>query len=211
MRAIKGWKGVDRDLGHLYGGQELQVKFSSFQKLSRICRGNSSAERTSLTNTTARLPWQMVATDLLELKGDHYLLAVDYFSRYPEVYKLSSTTSNAIIAVLKSIFAHHRIPEILRSDNGPQYASKEFSKFAKSYQFNHLTSSSRFPQSNGQVEIMVQTIKRLLKHSVDLHLAVLSYRATPMPWCRLSPSDLCMGRMIRTTIPPVTKQLIPSW
>ena len=103
----------------------------------------------------------MVATDLFELKGNHYLLAVDYFSRYPKVYKLSSTKSNAILAVLKSIFAHHGIPEILRSDNGPQYASKEFFKFAKSYQFNHLTSSSRFPQSNGQVERMVHTIKKI--------------------------------------------------
>ena len=122
----------------------------------------------------------MVATDLFELK-DHYLLAVDYFSQYPEVYKLSLTTLNAIIAVLKSIFARYGIPEILRSNNGPQYAFKEFSEFAKSYRFNHLTSNPMFPQSNGQVERMVQTIKRLLKHSVDLHLAVLSYRATPMP------------------------------
>ena len=32
MRAIKEWKGVNRDLGHLYGGQELQVKFSSLSK-----------------------------------------------------------------------------------------------------------------------------------------------------------------------------------
>ena len=136
------------------------------RKLSRMCRGSPLPD----------YPWQMVATDLFELKGDLYLLAVDYFSRYPEVYKLSSITSNAIIAVLKSIFARHRIPEILWSDNGPQYAFKEFSEFAKSYQFNHLTSSPRFPQSNGQVERMVQIIKRLLKHSVDLHLAVLSYR-----------------------------------
>ena len=141
----------------------------------------------------------MLGTDLFELKGDRYLLAVDYFSQYPEVYKLSSTMSNAIIAVLKSIFAHHGIPEILLSDNGPQYAFKEFSEFAQSYQFNHLTSSLRFPQSNGQVERMVQTIKKLLKHSVDSHLAVLSYRATPMLWCGLSPSELCMGRRIRTT------------
>ena len=80
-----------------------------------------------------------------------------------------------------------------------------------SYPFNYLTNSLRFPQGNGQVERMVQTIKRLLKHSVDLHLAVLSYRATPMPWCGLSPSELCMGRRIRTTIPLVMKQLIPSW
>ena len=32
-----------------------------------------------------------------------------------------------------------------------------------------------------------------------------------MPWCGLSPSELCMGRRIRTTIPLVMKQLIPSW
>ena len=88
---------------------------------------------------------------------------------------------------------------------------KNFPKFAKSYQFNHLTSSPRISQNNGQVERMVQIIKRLLKHSVDLHLAVLSYRATPMLWCGLSPSELCMGRRIRTTILLVTKQLIPSW
>ena len=35
-------------------------------------------------------PWQVVGTDLFELKGAHYLLAVDYFSRYPELIKLTS-------------------------------------------------------------------------------------------------------------------------
>ena len=116
------------------------------------------------------------------MNGEHYLLAVDYFSRYPEVIKLSSTTSSNIIALLKTIFARHGIPEVLRTDNGPQYAAKEFAVFARTYGFQHITSSPRFPQSNGQVERMVQTIKGMLKNSTDLHLAVLSYRATPMPY-----------------------------
>ena len=64
-------------------------------------------------------PWQVVGTDLFELKGVHYLLVVDYFSRYPEVIKVISTTSVAIITVLKSIFSRHGIPEVLRSNNGP--------------------------------------------------------------------------------------------
>ena len=41
-------------------------------------------------------PWQVVGTDLFELKGTHYLLVVDYFSRYPEVIKITSTTSVSI-------------------------------------------------------------------------------------------------------------------
>ena len=72
------------------------------------------------------------------------------------------------------------IPEVLRSDNGPQYASKEFSEFADEHNIQHVTSSPHFPQSNGQVERMVQTMKGLLKQSADPHLAVLSYNA--MVW-----------------------------
>ena len=58
---------------------------------------------------------------------------------------------------------------------------------------------------------MVQTVKRILKKSEDPHLAILSYRATPMPWCGLSPSELSMGRKIRTTVPQTTEHLIPKW
>ena len=35
-------------------------------------------------------PWQVVGTDLFEMKGDHYLLVVDYF-HYLEVLKMSTT------------------------------------------------------------------------------------------------------------------------
>ena len=88
--------------------------------------------------------------------------------------KLTSTTSAAVIKALKSVFSRHGIPETVRSDNGPQYSSQEFARFASSYEFNHVTSSPRFPQSNGQVERTVQTVKRLPKRSNEPYLAMLS-------------------------------------
>lgn len=124
-----------------------------------------------------------MGTDLFEIKGKQYLLVVDYFSRYPEVIQLSLTTSATIITALKSIFSRQGIPEKVRSDNSPQYSSQEFARFASSYEFSHITSSPRFPQSNSQVERMVKMVKNMLQKPGDLHMAMLSYRSTPLPWC----------------------------
>ena len=153
----------------------------------------------------------MVGVDLFELNKVNYLLLVDYFSRYPEVIKLSATTSAAVINVMKSIFARHGIPQVVRSDNGPQFSAEEFTKFSNSFGFQHVTSSPRYPQSNGQVERMVQTMKKMIQKSDDPYLAIMSYRATPHPWCDLSPAELLMGRRMRTTIPQTKELLTPKW
>jgi len=43
-------------------------------------------------------PWQVIGSDLFELKGINYFLIVDYFSRYPEVVKMSSTTRPLVLS-----------------------------------------------------------------------------------------------------------------
>lgn len=178
----------------------------------QVCaKENRQGKEPLMTSTLPKYPWQVVGTDLFELNKTSYLLVVDYFSRYPEIVKMSSTTSASIISTLKSVFARHGVPEVVRSDNGPQYASTEFAAFASSYHFQHITSSPKFPQSNGQAERSVQTVKNLLKKSKDPYLALLSYRATPLSWCDLSPSQLCMRRRIRTSVPQTDQMLIPQW
>ena len=156
-------------------------------------------------------PWQVIGSDLFEVKGSHYLLIVDYFSRFPEIVKLYSITSTAIISAFKSVFSRFGIQEILRSDNGPQFSSEEMTEFTSSYGIKHNTSSPYFPQSNGMAERFVRTAKQLLKQSSDLNLALLTYRATLLPFCNRSTSELLMGRCIRTKLPQTNKHLIPEW
>ena len=158
-------------------------------------------------------PWQKVGTDLFHLNNSNYILIVDYYSRFIEVIKLTTTTSKskAIIDALRSTFSRYGIPEVVMSDNGPQYSSNEFDAFAKLYNFQHSTSSPLFPQSNGQAERAVQTVKKLLRRSDDPYIALLTFCSTPIPWCNFSPSELLMGRLLRTTIPMATEQLIPPW
>ena len=63
-------------------------------------------------------PWQKV---VFHLKGKTYLIVVDYFSRYLEVVLLQTTTSISVVNALKAIFSRHGVPEILMTDNGPQF------------------------------------------------------------------------------------------
>lgn len=156
-----------------------------------------------------QLPWQKVATDLFDWKQETYLLVVDYFSRYIEIARLNRPTTTEVVTHLKSIFARHGIPETLISDNGPQYASREFAEFAQDYKFEHRTSSPYFPQSNGEAERAVETIKSLLGKKGDPYKALLAYRSAPLQF-GYSPAELLMGRLLRSTVPTTRAQREPK-
>ena len=93
------------------------------------------------------------------------------------------------------------------SDNGPQYSSR---KFAKEFGFEHTSSSSQYPQANGEAERAVQTVKALLNKSGDLYFAVLTYRTTPINNTGYSPAELLMNRKLRTTLPMLPQDLKPK-
>ena len=95
------------------------------------------------------------------------------------------------------------------SGNGPQYASEAYKKFAEEYQFKHVTSSPYFPQSNGEAERAVCTVKDLLKKSNDPYLALLAYRTTPLE-VGYSPSELLMSRTLRSTVPTTRTRRAPQ-
>ena len=155
------------------------------------------------------LPFQQVGTDLFEWEKKTYLLVVDYYSRFIEIALLNRTSAADVISHTKSIFARHGIPEVVISDNGPQYSSEAYSDFAKEYQFHHVTSSPLYPQGNGEAERAVRTIKNLIKKGGDPYLALLAYRATPLQ-CGYSPAELLMCRKLRTNVPITRTQLSPS-
>ncbi|KAK6184246.1 hypothetical protein SNE40_006752 [Patella caerulea] len=152
-----------------------------------------------------KLPWQKVASDLFEIKNVTYLLVIDFYSRYIEVVKLNGLSSNCVINHLKSLFSHHGIPEILVSDNGCQYSSDEFAQFAKDYSFTHQTMSPTHSSGNGEAERGVRTAKQLMS-AEDPYIAFLNYRNAPLR-NGFSPSELLMGRKLRSKIPVVPYQL----
>ena len=159
-------------------------------------------------------PWERVGADLCELGGKHYLILVDYYSNFIEVDHLKETTSLQVIERLKPHFARHGIPDILITDNGPQFSSDTFHKFSADYQFQHHTSSPHYPRSNGKAEKSVQTVKNLLRkaqaENSDFHLALLDFRNSPTTDDVGSPAQRLMGRRTKTLLPTAEKLLLPK-
>lgn len=173
-----------------------------------VCQecGNSQRAETLQPHEIPTRPWQFVATDLFTLDGKEYLLVADVYSKYPIVRQLpQQTTSHAVIRLLKEIFSEQGTPERLMSDNGPQYNSAMFVEFAKDWNFQHVTSSPRYPQSNGYIERQVQTVKNTMtkakKDNMDINKALQCLRATPLDSHLPSPAELLLGRKIQTNLP----------
>ena len=134
------WCGISADIDNMI-------------KTCDVCQRNqTSQQREELIPIEATHPWEIVGSDMFHWRGDEYRLVVDYYSSYPIIRKLSSTTSSAIVSKLKLIFSEFGIPNIFISDNAKQYDSENFRKFEADYDFKHQTSSPRYPQCNGKAE-----------------------------------------------------------
>ena len=157
-------------------------------------------------------PWMDIAVDLLDIPGGgHLLVVVDYFSRWPEVANLPQKTARHVNKCLESMFQTHGLPETLRSDNGPPFASTEFESFLSHLGIEHKKGVPYWPQSNGAVERLNGTLLKIVRIAhiekkdwkTELGKFLFHYRTTPHTVTNISPAELMMGRKLRDKIPRV--------
>ena len=176
---------------------------------------NSQAKKPLKSHELPERPWQKIAADLFELDKKEYVVMVDYYSKFFEVSHLPNSKCKTVINHIKPQFARYGIPKVIVSDNGSEFSSQEFAVFAKEYGFKHITSSPRYPQSNGLAERAVQTGKNLMKKAKverkDFQLGLLDYRNTPIEEIGLSPAQMLMGRRTRTKLPTTPVLLKPLY
>ena len=186
------WPGINKDILKQYQSCKTCIKHSKSQRYEPL-----------QSHPTPELPWHMVATDLFKIKNSKYLLLVDYYSRFPVLHKLDSTTSKVLVQKMNTVFTKPGVPNIIVSDGGPQYTSAEFKDFMKQWQIEHRVSSPRNPQPNGMAERCVQTMKasliKTMEEGEDMDLALLTYKTTPLSLP--SPAELLNSRKYKTLLP----------
>jgi len=151
-------------------------------------------------------PWQKVGIDLFKLET-WYLVIVHYYSRYFEICQLKTLTEQEIITKCRETFARYGIPNTVRSDCGTQFAS-EFRRFAKKYDFEHVTSSLKYSQSNGAAKAAVKVVKSILKKMQRgcIYLGLLAHRTTSLE-NGYTPVELMFSRKIRSRLPMLPSKL----
>ena len=192
-REVLYWPQINADIEQMVKNCSSCLKFSA-QKQAEPLKPQEIPLR----------PFQKVSSDLFSCKGKDYMIITDNYSFYPEVLKLPNTCASSVIECHKTVFARHGTPDVLMTDNGPQYTATEFKTFSKSWDFQHITSSPHFPSSNGLAEVSVKVVKNILlkchDRGDDFYKSLQAYRATPLD-CGKSPAQLLFQRQIKTSLP----------
>ena len=112
-----------RDSASLYWPR-MSTELKEYIAKCDVCMAHRSEQSKELIqqHDFAARPWSKVAVDLCDLDRRTLLVISDYYSNYIEVARDTSITSRSFIKELKAVFARFGIPDVVVTDNGPQFS-----------------------------------------------------------------------------------------
>ena len=197
------WPAMSKDIQEAVEKCEICAKFQ-----------NNNSKQPMQSHEIPGRPWSRVSSDLFTLNSRDYIVLADSYSDFLEVGELRSTISSDDILFPKQQFSPHGIPDVLVTDNGPQFSSSEFTTFSSTWEFKHVTSSPAHAKPNGKAESAVKVVKKIFKKAhrdnKDPWLALLDQRNTPTQGVGSSPAQRLMSRRTRTLLPISANLLYPK-
>ncbi|XP_059047186.1 uncharacterized protein K02A2.6-like [Achroia grisella] len=151
-------------------------------------------------------PWERVHVDFAgPFEGKYWLVLCDALSKWIEIKPMSTITTSRLCSELDTIFTSLGLPQIIVSDNGPQFASQEFHEYCRYNGIRHVKSSPYHPRTNGLAERLVRTFKTRMSASISDGLSLkkrlenflFTYRITPRIDTGKSPAEILLGRQLR--------------
>ena len=146
------WPGIDNDIDNV---------ITACRKCQDMLPSNN--KEPLIPKPKPERPFQEIAADLCSYAAQDYLILVDCYSDWLDIIPMGhDTTAHHLTKALRQLFCRTGVPDIIWSDEGPQFTSKSFQDFAKEWEFTHITSTPRYPQSNGKIEATVKSMKKLI-------------------------------------------------
>lgn len=156
----------------------MSVDIEDFVKTCRVCcQMNVVPKQVPHSNwIPTTKPFTRIHADFFYFDKKVFLVIVDSFSKWLEVeYMKFSTDARSVKSKFISVFARFGLPDVVVTDGGPPFSSKELIDFFQMNCIKVMKSPPYNPSSNGQAERMVRVVKEgLKKFLLDPEMARLS-------------------------------------
>ncbi|KAJ8349857.1 hypothetical protein SKAU_G00249870 [Synaphobranchus kaupii] len=158
------------------------------------------------------VPFSRIGMDLVgplhrSSRGHQYILVVlDYATRYPEAIPLRTMATKGIARELMLLFSRVGLPEEILTDQGTPFMSRIMRDLCQLMKVTQLRTSFYHPQTDGLVERFNQTLKKMLKKTMEadgrnwdqlLPYVLFAIREVPQVSTGFSPFELLYGRRPR--------------
>ena len=114
MRSYMYWLKMDQDI----------------EDLVRHCKGCQLTAKSPPVRTQpwpkTDIPWSHIHMDYAGPLNGYYLVIVDSYSKWPEVFKYKHPTATNTIRALNKVFSQLGVPNTIVSDNGTMFTGSEF-------------------------------------------------------------------------------------
>lgn len=168
--------------------------------------------------------WHRIHADFLgPFYKKMFLVVVDSYTKWPEVFEMSNITATRTIETFKGLISRFGFPVHLVTDNGPTFTSEEFKNFCTATNIKHTFSPPYHPATNGAAERFIGTFKTHvtkikesgLALSSAINLFLFDYRSSPQRSTGVTPAKLMLGRELRNRFsllrpPPVAEKMHDS-
>ncbi|XP_054283420.1 uncharacterized protein K02A2.6-like [Macrosteles quadrilineatus] len=165
---------------------------------------------------TTSTRWQRIHIDFAEdpESRQQLLVLIDTYSKWLEVFIMSSMNSSKVIEKLRTLFSSYGLPVELVSDNGRSFTSQEFKTFLQNNNVKFTLTPPYHAASNGSAERSVQEVKKnLLRQVIEEHQRsqrttlqmklenfLFAYRNTPNTVTGLTPAEMFLSWKPRTQL-----------
>ena len=194
---------------------------SVFQDIENFCKSCRICQKASKQRVKAAPliplpvisePFSRVAMDIVgplprSKAGHRYILVLcDYATRYPEAIALHSIDAEHIAEELIKLFSRVGVPKEILTDQGSNFTSQLLAELYRLLGVKGIRTSPYHPQTDGLVERFNQTLKGMLRKTVQdegkdwdkmIPYLLFAYREVPQSSTGFSPFELLYGRDVR--------------
>lgn len=177
----KSHGGINKTLNFLknkYYWPNMVVQVKNYVNQCILCKECKSTNRRLMPEIGNEVvtdgPFQKIYIDFLgkyprSKKGNAYIfLVVDHLTKFVFLKAMKEATSANVISFLnEQVFHNFGVPEIIHSDNGKQFISKDFQNMIENYGINHIRTPVYSPQSNAAERVnqsIITAIRTYLKN-----------------------------------------------